>query len=789
MSTTFNPLSGNFETKEPGPQGPAGTVSAAGDGSEGTPSISFASETNTGLYKYAGESIAISTGGTGRLFVNASGNLGVGTTLLSFAEGSGLRVERSDIATVRLQRTGSHGFEISAQSDKAKFRSVNDKPFVFANGSNSELLYLTSNGRLGLGTTDPSHKLDIVGNSNQIVTSRVSNPDVGVRLSAYTNQHAEIRVETNHPLVFKTNGNNERLRIDNSGAASFKGGTVLVEATSNTANAQLSLGRPNSTSAGYIRYINTDNAMAFRTNGSGEDMRLSSVGHLGIGVTNPQARLEIGGTETAGVPAIDVSTYAADVTDTSDIVLSPNGVIRAQDSINNVVNSGGFYTWNIGGTDDKAGKAGSSERLRLDSSGNLKLGGSTISTSPNINLKADGQGEFAAGNVVLKSGFGYSSVEVKNTAQRYSLGTDGATNNLRVYNGTTSTTFSSWRTNGDFYHGGGSANGTDISSPNIRLNADGSALFAGSLDLTDSTIDLYSQTTNAASRTFQVFSDIGGTKTEKAAILANGSASFMGRIGLNRPASDEAWTAVTIPSGNTSDIGYFVKPSSNGDYASYKAFVASSGGSEKVQIYNTGQVYASGYTNGSGNVALGAQITSTQTTGLLIASTSSSLNGNTAIEVKNSSGTSTVDINADGSATFAGSVSIGGTAAANTIDEYEEGTWTPAFIGTSTAGTPTYASSGQAGKYTRVGNQVTAWAYLDVTNLGGAAGNINITGLPFPVDNTGFGSAGVSVGHADGTLGNGVRAYHNTSFLELRNNNSVVTAATGQIYVAITYRT
>ena len=215
MSVVYNPLSGNFETKEPGPQGPAGTVSAAGDGSQGTPSISFASESNTGLYKYADESIAISTGGTGKLFID-------------------------------------------------------------------------SNGRVGIGEANPSHKLDIVGNSNQIVTSRVSNPDVGVRLSAYTNQHAEIRVETNHPLVFKTNGNNERLRIENSGAASFKGGTVLVEATSNTANAQLSLGRPNSTSAGYIRYINNENAMAFRTNGSGEDMRLDSSGRLGLGTTLPR---------------------------------------------------------------------------------------------------------------------------------------------------------------------------------------------------------------------------------------------------------------------------------------------------------------------------------------------------------------------------------------------------------------------------------------------------------------------------------------------------------------------
>lgn len=131
----------------------------------------------------------------------------------------------------------------------------------------------------------------------------------------------------------------------------------------------------------------------------------------------------------------------------------------------------------------------------------------------------------------------------------------------------------------------------------------------------------------------------------------------------------------------------------------------------------------------------------------------------------------------------------GDTAAANALDDYEEGTWTPVFIGTSTAGTPTYNTNGQAGKYTKVGNAVTAWAYVDVTALGGAAGNINITGLPFSISNNGFGASGLSVGHADGTLGNSVRAYHNTTFLELRNNNSVVTAATGQIYVSITYTT
>ena len=235
---------------------------------------------------------------------------------------------------------------------------------------------------------------------------------------------------------------------------------------------------------------------------------------------------------------------------------------------------------------------------------------------------------------------------------------------------------------------------------------------------------LWSRNNLTTDEAFKVTTNTGNTNV---LFLGDGSASFMGRIGLNRDASTEAWNAVTIPSGNTSDIGYFIKPSSNSDTNSYKAFVASSGGLEKVQIYNTG------------------------------------------------------------SAKFTGSVSIGGTDAAHTMDEYEEGTWIPAFIGTSSAGTPTYGTNGQAGKYIKVGNKVTAWAFIHVTALGGAAGNINITGLPYAIDNTGFGASGISVGHADGTLGNSVRAYHNTTFLELRNNNSVVTAATGQIYVSISY--
>jgi len=51
----------------------------APDGTAAAPSIGFESDPNTGIYRPGADQLAISTGGTGRLFVDASGRVGVGT--------------------------------------------------------------------------------------------------------------------------------------------------------------------------------------------------------------------------------------------------------------------------------------------------------------------------------------------------------------------------------------------------------------------------------------------------------------------------------------------------------------------------------------------------------------------------------------------------------------------------------------------------------------------------------------------------------------------------------------
>tara|TARA_B100001250_G_scaffold35879_1_gene28857 strand:+ start:2214 stop:3458 length:1245 start_codon:yes stop_codon:yes gene_type:complete len=81
------------------------------------------------------------------------------------------------------------------------------------------------------------------------------------------------------------------------------------------------------------------------------------------------------------------------------------------------------------------------------------------------------------------------------------------------------------------------------------------------------------------------------------------------------------------------------------------------------------------------------------------------------------------------------------TAAANALDDYEEGTFTPTIGGWSASGTGTY--NGQNGRYTKIGNLVTIWISMAWTNLTGASGVLSIESLPFAAANSGgnWGSA------------------------------------------------
>ena len=82
---------------------------------------------------------------------------------------------------------------------------------------------------------------------------------------------------------------------------------------------------------------------------------------------------------------------------------------------------------------------------------------------------------------------------------------------------------------------------------------------------------------------------------------------------------------------------------------------------------------------------------------------------------------------------FSATTNSSGTMTSELLNDYEEGTWTMGmnFSGGSTG--ITYNNN--AGKYTKIGRQVTVTGYLQLSNKGSSTGDMRITGLPFTIFN------------------------------------------------------
>ena len=88
--------------------------------------------------------------------------------------------------------------------------------------------------------------------------------------------------------------------------------------------------------------------------------------------------------------------------------------------------------------------------------------------------------------------------------------------------------------------------------------------------------------------------------------------------------------------------------------------------------------------------------------------------------------------------TASGSIAVGGTGSANTLDDFEEGTWTPSILNGWGILNPTTSTA--TGHYTKVGNLVYV-LFKIVLNGGSTNGNpLVVAGLPFSHDGTTGGS-------------------------------------------------
>jgi hypothetical protein len=318
-------------------------------GSASAPTFSFTADPNTGIYSPGADQLAISTGGSGRLFVDASGNVGVGTNsplaLYRSLSVAGPATDEGGVFETRTSNSSTVGYFFS-DSGGVFLQTATAHPLTFRT-NNTERLRITSAGLVGMGTSSPSTLLHLSGlnsGGGSANTIRVTDTDTAVITDQICGRIEFETADTGNPGVncqidalYSGSGGGSKLQfrtgfagalvdalhISDTGLVGIgttspgyqlvvKGAassTLQILSNGTTNFSRLFFGDDNDLARGFINYDHSDDSMRFGTNNA-ERARIDSSGRVGIGTSSPtNVKLEVkeSATNTVGTGHIGFS--------------------------------------------------------------------------------------------------------------------------------------------------------------------------------------------------------------------------------------------------------------------------------------------------------------------------------------------------------------------------------------------------------------------------------------------------------------------------------------------------
>jgi hypothetical protein len=413
---------------------------------------------NAEVYYDSGEYLiysGIPSAAVERMRITAAGNVGIGTSSPSFVTGDGVHIQRVGSATLRVERTeatASAG-EFFAGNDQVVIQSLTaTAPIAFRTGGNppTERLRITSAGNVGIGTSSPSYRTDIRGASTVLLnvegTQTAGAAETAIRISQpATNLGANneirsgvtsgsapymsfavresvtpfasverMRIDMAGNVGIGTNAPVGRLSVvgaDNSTQAVFGGSTgttgrglrIATEQRGGTFNLDAILDAQAT--------VGVAGNLVFQTQ-SIERMRIDSAGNVGIGTSSPGSGVNAGTLAVQTGQDVGISVYR-NSTNPAQIHLLDNNNSAAIGTNGN--SSLIFYN-----------ASRSTERMRIDPSGNLLIGKTTATAN--------------GGDLQVSSGITFPATQVAksdaNTLDDYEEGTWNSTTSTSNNNGT-----------------------------------------------------------------------------------------------------------------------------------------------------------------------------------------------------------------------------------------------------------------------------------------------------------------------------------------------------------------
>jgi hypothetical protein len=380
-------------------------------GTASAPSVTFLGDSNTGIYSPGADQVAVATNGTGRLFIDASGNVGVGTSSVNALLEVNNSTAGGEVQRIEGNYDGSGSVTLTnwrrAGGSVAAALKYNDdsSPLCMSIGTttshefrirtaDTDAITIDASQRVGIGTSSPqaSARLHVYATGNYIDESAPftvgDSTAGGMRLFFGINNTSNYgyigSVESAtayRSLVLQPGGGNVGIGTTSPGAElDVRGGANVGDGTTTV----------RTVASGGVGFVgtSTNHPLSFRIN-NGEAARIDSSGRLLVGTSSfsGSARAVFQGNNfSSGQPSIVY--FQRDSSSSGLTAGAPITYLLFAD------NTGGIYGQiacevdGAAGTSDYPGRltfsttsdgaSSPTERLRITSAGNVGIG----TTSP-----------------------------------------------------------------------------------------------------------------------------------------------------------------------------------------------------------------------------------------------------------------------------------------------------------------------------------------------------------------------------------------------------------------------